>query len=998
MLQVRKLVLAVAAVTAFTSSYAHALGLGDIAVKSSLNQPLEAEISLLEVRDLTSAEVKSRLASPEEFSKAGVDRQFFLTGLTFTPEISSSGKNVIRVSSKQPVKEPYLNFLVEVIWPNGRLLREYTLLLDPPLYAPQQVIYAPELAATPAAATIQPSSQARRQVPPRRAPAASTPQVAQGGEYRVQKNDTLWDIASRVKGSGSVHQAMLAIQDLNPNAFVNGNINRMKSGQVLRLPDAQAINRRTHNQAVAQVNQQNQNWKAGTSPALAERQLDATRRAEAGATPAAIEKKDSLRLVSDATGQSQQAADQGTDAEIRALQDKLARSEEFLDSTILEKEELQSRVEDLSSQLEKLQRLIELKDNQLAQLQNADELLAELPTEDTESTTEASVDTAALAESTELAEMDEAAVVAPEGLQLSAEAQAAAGGDGNAADDTAESMAATPEPVVESAGEELASPAEQPLAVTSEPAAADKTLLEKVLDNPTLLAATGGTAVLALLLLLLSLSRSRARKQAEQQAAESVDTPPFDAPAGAAAELDSVPPVADLTALQGMAPEQETDDDPLAGFDATEPVVETQIKAEETDPLAEAASYIGFGRLNQAADVLHKALEAEPERVDLRHKLLEVYADLEDQVNFSKQIEELSAMGGAEQQLAQLKGRYPEMFVTEQVLAPVLDEELADLDLELDLDESKLDDITETLADSSDLDAELDELSAFLDDAALAAEPEPPATASAELDALALDGLGELEELAGAELAEQENKETALDLDFDLDLDLSEPTTTTTAADEVSTEKPLDALDELDLDLESLDLDLAAMEQTESEATQTAADELSLDELSRDLEEAIQDAQPEGDLDDAFSFEAFETDTAKHDLAEFGLQLDDLNLEQDALTESPSAEALDDSLQLETALDSALQDSAGQLAADSPAETEPLADLTDLGDLESLDSIDDDFSFLSGTDETATKLDLARAYIDMGDAEGARDILDEVLAEGTAEQQDEARQLAKQLG
>src|SRR5699024_3231304 len=278
-----------------------------------------------------------------------------------------------------------------------------------------------------------PSSQARRQVPPRRAPAASTPQVAQGGEYRVQKNDTLWDIASRVKGSGSVHQAMLAIQDLNPNAFVNGNINRMKSGQVLRLPDAQAINRRTHNQAVAQVNQQNQNWKAGTSPALAERQLDATRRAEAGATPAAIEKKDSLRLVSDATGQSQQAADQGTDAEIRALQDKLARSEEFLDSTILEKEELQSRVEDLSSQLEKLQRLIELKDNQLAQLQNADELLAELPTEDTESTTEASVDTAALAESTELAEMDEAAVVAPEGLQLSAEAQAAAGGDGNAA-------------------------------------------------------------------------------------------------------------------------------------------------------------------------------------------------------------------------------------------------------------------------------------------------------------------------------------------------------------------------------------------------------------------------------------------------------------------------------------------------------------------------------------------------------------------------------------
>ncbi len=71
MLQVRKLVLAVAAATAFSSSFTHALGLGDLAVKSSLNQPLEAEISLLEVRDLTSLEIKSQLASPEEFSKAG---------------------------------------------------------------------------------------------------------------------------------------------------------------------------------------------------------------------------------------------------------------------------------------------------------------------------------------------------------------------------------------------------------------------------------------------------------------------------------------------------------------------------------------------------------------------------------------------------------------------------------------------------------------------------------------------------------------------------------------------------------------------------------------------------------------------------------------------------------------------------------------------------------------------------------------------------------------
>ncbi|MBO6226127.1 MAG: hypothetical protein J6N68_00410, partial [Shewanella sp.] len=144
MLQVRKLVLAVAAASAFSSGLSHALGLGDLSVKSSLNQPLEAEISLLEVRDLTSVEIKTQLASPEEFSKAGVDRQFFLTGLKFTPVLNANGKSVIRVTSANPVKEPYLNFLVEILWPNGRLLREYTVLLDPPLYKPQQVIYAPQ--------------------------------------------------------------------------------------------------------------------------------------------------------------------------------------------------------------------------------------------------------------------------------------------------------------------------------------------------------------------------------------------------------------------------------------------------------------------------------------------------------------------------------------------------------------------------------------------------------------------------------------------------------------------------------------------------------------------------------------------------------------------------------------------------------------------------------------------------------------------------------------
>lgn len=124
MVRLRTLVRAIAAASVLTSGMAHGLGLGEITLKSALNQPLDAEIELLEVRDLGSGEVIPSLASPEEFSKAGVDRLYYLTDLKFTPVVKPNGKSVIRVTSSKPVQEPYLNFLVQVLWPNGRLLRE----------------------------------------------------------------------------------------------------------------------------------------------------------------------------------------------------------------------------------------------------------------------------------------------------------------------------------------------------------------------------------------------------------------------------------------------------------------------------------------------------------------------------------------------------------------------------------------------------------------------------------------------------------------------------------------------------------------------------------------------------------------------------------------------------------------------------------------------------------------------------------------------------------
>ena len=150
MVQVRKLVLAIAAASALSSGMAQALELGELTLKSKQNQPLLAEIELLDVKDLTAAQVVPSLAPEQEFSKAGVPRPAFLDDLRFTPVINADGKSVLRVTSSQPLSEPFVNFLVQVMWPNGRLMRDYSVLLDPAQFSPRrQRLPLPSLGSTP---------------------------------------------------------------------------------------------------------------------------------------------------------------------------------------------------------------------------------------------------------------------------------------------------------------------------------------------------------------------------------------------------------------------------------------------------------------------------------------------------------------------------------------------------------------------------------------------------------------------------------------------------------------------------------------------------------------------------------------------------------------------------------------------------------------------------------------------------------------------------------
>lgn len=361
MIQARRLLLALAvASTSSLSVPAWALGIGEVQVQSALSQPLRAQIPLSDVGDLGAGEVLVRLATAEDYLKAGIERSQFLSDLQFNPELRVAGGSVIRVTSRQPVREPYLNLLLEVTWPNGRQLREFNLLLDPPSYSS---VIAPAVASTP-----RPQAQAA----PPQAPSVSSSGPQPGGQYQTRDNDRLWDIARAIRGpQATPQQAMLAIQRLNPQAFDGGNINRLKRNQTLQLPTAEQMQQHSASEALAQVEQQHQNWRAPSAPALAPAQMDATRRTAAAAVPASVAKGDTLSLVGASTAKGPADAAQGKDhaGASKALREQLALTQEGLDQARREREELNSRIADLQSQLEKLQRLVQLKDSHLAQLQ-----------------------------------------------------------------------------------------------------------------------------------------------------------------------------------------------------------------------------------------------------------------------------------------------------------------------------------------------------------------------------------------------------------------------------------------------------------------------------------------------------------------------------------------------------------------------------------------------------------------------------------------------------
>ncbi|MCZ9636625.1 FimV/HubP family polar landmark protein [Pseudomonas putida] len=906
MLRIRKLVLAMAAASALSSGMANALGLGELTLKSAQNQPLDAEIELLDVRDLTAAEVAPSLAPPEEFSKAGVAYPTYLEDLTFTPVINPNGRSVLRVTSSQPLPGTVVKFLVQVMWPQGRLLRDYSVLLDQAKAQGQQ----------PAAANVAPA-------------------VSSAGSYTTKRRDTLWQIAARnTQGGGSVQQTMIAIQALNPDAFIGNNINQLKVGQVLRLPDQQQIQSIPQGEANREVAEQYAAWREGRRLGPRARQLDATRRGAADAAPERIAQGDNLRLVSPGN-----QAGAGT---AKAINDKLAVAQESLDTSRRDNEELKSRMSDLQSQLDKLQRLIQLKNDQLARLEAQGAEGATPP-----------------------------AALPGEPAQPAADAQAA----------PAEPVVQPAPAAVDTAPE--AAPANEPAPAAEQPGA-----LDQVLGNPLLLGLIAGSAFLVLLLLLLLLARKRkAQQEAEKHlrmaralAEESAPGPDLDLPPSSFDELEVASPTVTLSpavvaasAAAAVAAEKPTTPAPAA------PVAEpAPVQDPNAELLAEVEQSLARGRLNHAADLLETAVAAQPEHDGLRLKLMEVYARQGDHSAFVEQERKLPGNDDNIAQVNGLKERYPAMLG----LAAA---GLGAAALAAELDQQYVHDLLQDAPqDPAAVESEAEPAVQAV------VEPEPEAASDPEPEVAREPVIEPAADEAGeASVLDDNDFDSAFDLslgdDLPLDDTLEPPVLDEAALAELqedaepvapAAESPTDADDDFETllaqahaepqnvdDLADFDLDIAEP---------TAADAVDEPPVDVAAELAAFDAIPEFDpiseleLPEDFDL-SLSLDDESPAAKSFASELNDVNAELDKLSQSLESPSLEPHF----------------TAADAAQEPEPLDDL--------------DFDFFSGSDEVATKLDLARAYIDMGDHQGARDILDEVVKDGDDTQRQEAEDMLSRL-
>lgn len=589
-----------------SATNAAALGLGRMGVQSALGETLRAEIDVTSLTAEESSTLRARIAAPESYRAAGVDYNAVLPGTQVQLLRRPDGRPYLRITSDKVVQEPFVDVILELSWASGRLVREYTLLIDPPTMraqaAPPATVTTPPVATAPvppprpapvvrpapapapapvAAPAPQPAPVAAPRPAPAPAPAPAPSRATAGGVYEVRPGDTLYRIAVRNQRPGvSLDQMLVALFRSNPDAFIADNMNLMLAGAKLTMPSAEEAKR--------------------TSPAEARQVIQAQatdfntyRQRLAGAAPAA-RTPDRERQVSgkvEAEVRDRKQAEAAGVDRLKLSKGALAASApESTVSAEASKKETSERVAEVSKNIEDLQKLAGA----------AKEAPAGTP----------------------------AAPGAPSPAPAAAPAPTPAPGAEAAAPAPAPAPAPTvvaQPPVPAPAPAPAAAPASAPAVAAPAPAKAEEPgFLGTVLDNPLMLPGAGALAALLAGFGLYRM-RSKARKEsAETSFLESRLQPDSFFGASGGQRIDTREAGASASSMSYS----------LSQLDAIGDV----------DPVAEADVYLAYGRDLQAEEILKEAMRANPDRLAIRHKLLEVYAKRRDTKGFELLATQLYAL------------------------------------------------------------------------------------------------------------------------------------------------------------------------------------------------------------------------------------------------------------------------------------------------------------------------------------------------------------------
>ncbi|MBQ0800078.1 MAG: LysM peptidoglycan-binding domain-containing protein [Porticoccaceae bacterium] len=877
------------------SGWASALGLGELKMNSAMNEPMDAEIVILNLGDLTENEVQVKLAGAADFERAGVERLFSLTDLKFTLDLSKSSRPLIRVTSQKPIKEPYLDFLVDMRWTSGRMLREYTVLMDLPAFAMEKpagkqvtatrssssavtavpvppsrgTSVASSSPSTPVAAAPAPKAQA-----PAPAPVVAEPSTYTSADsYTVSAGDTLWAIASRHRPAGAtVQQTIMAIYQSNPEAFINNNSNLVRKGAVLRLPEASEIQNLSHQQAANELKEHTNTWQSETASSLSSSEPEATVEAVAESSDSAgssTSNTDSGRLRLSAAGDEGEGAGIGGEGGAGSgngrelIENDLAIAQEELERSSRENAELKQKLQMLEEQVSAMSRLVELEDSGLrgAQLAtaNSDDPVRDGSVGDESEEEAGSFSFSDIVADEQTAEnaagsLDETGATEEVGAILQ-EVEASA--DSIVSGETTHSEATLPE--------DISAPVEPlaPPVIKAEPG-----LVAGLIESVKSLLLPIGAGLLVLVGLIVMLMRRRGSADADKVDLKMIE--PDDVLSGSKAESTTTEPLVAVGAeSSAIEDEIELDDEDLLFTQAIQNL-NTDVgdldldESDQVDAVGEAEIYLSLGNHDTAAEILVKAVERNPDDTAAQLKLLEIYGEKKDETAFDQQAAKLGAVADPAV-IAEVGRMRAEVFGAAATIAPQADyielPEDDDFSFDLDLGDTATTELEDSLELPDSGETDLVEL-------------DMPELDMAELDMDSLE-TGTLESLVSATEATDSAGDDGGDFDLDLDLDF--------------------------------DLDLGEVAETADSAGAGLVESTVDNSLDADVEEAV----------------------------------------------------VDESMDL------------------------------DLGE---------GFDLLDGSDEIGTQLELAQAYVDMGDSEGAREILEHVSLSGNEVQQASAKNLLAKLG